>query len=225
LANLTAAIELMLGSDDSHDISDHTLHIARANAQRLNHLIENILNVSHIEAGQMGVQIEPVTLLPIVRHAVEIAQARTNQHRISLRAPQMVPFVRADKSKLNIVLNNLLTNAILYSPNGGRIQVRLQPHGAGNEMVIHVIDEGIGIPEEHMDKLFTRFYRVDASDGRDVYGHGLGLYISKNLVELQGGHIWVRSTEGRGSCFSFTLPTIEQERREAELDYLPPLED
>jgi len=118
-----------------------------------------------------------------------------------------------------------LTNAVLYSPNGGRILVRIAPHDVRSEMVISVIDEGIGIPEEHMDKLFTRFYRVDASDGRDVYGHGLGLYISKNLVELQGGHIWVRSKEGKGSCFSFSLPTLEEAPLETDPDYMPPFED
>ncbi len=86
-------------------------------------------------------------------------------------------------------------------------------------MVINVIDEGIGIPQEHMDKLFGRFYRVDASDGRKVYGHGLGLYISKHLVELQGGHIWARSRQGRGSCFSFTLPIVTESETPQE-EYL-----
>jgi signal transduction histidine kinase/CheY-like chemotaxis protein len=225
LANLTAAIELLLDSEKSGNLSGNTLHIARTNAQRLNHLIENILNVSHIEAGQMGIQIEPVTLLPLVSHAIGMTQAQTDRHRITLRAPEMVPFVLADRSKLAIVLDNLLANAVLYSPNGGRILVRIAPHEVRSEIVVSVIDEGIGIPEEHMDKLFTRFYRVDASDGREVYGHGLGLYISKNLVELQGGHIWVRSKEGQGSCFSFSLPTLADEIPETDPDYTPPFED
>jgi signal transduction histidine kinase len=225
LANLTAAIELLLDSEECGSFSEGTLNIARTNAQRLNHLIENILNVSHIEAGQMGIQIEPVTLLPLVSHAIGIAQVQTDRHRITLRAPEAIPFVLADRSKLAIVLNNLLTNAVLYSPNGGRILVRIAPHEVRPEIVISVIDEGIGIPEEHMDKLFDRFYRVDASDGRDAYGHGLGLYISKNLVELQGGHIWVRSKEGHGSCFSFSLPTLTEEPPETDPDYTPLLED
>ena len=238
LANLTAAIDLISDSlaegsahsPESRAVPDGTLQIARANAQRLNRLIQNILNVSHIEAGQMHVQLEPVTLLPLVRHAVQQAQAQTDQHHISLRTPKTVPFVIADKSKLEIVLSNLLTNAIRYSPNGGRILVLIAPSApdgrtAQNEMVVSIIDEGIGISEEHMDKLFTRFYRVDTSDGRDVYGHGLGLYISKNLVELQRGRIWVRSKVGRGSCFSFTIPTLEQESPIMEPEYLPTFED
>jgi PAS domain S-box-containing protein len=232
LASLSAAIELMLDSSDGHSLPKDTLLIARANAQRLNRLIENILNVSHIEAGQIRVQLEPVTLLPLVQHVMDIAQAQTDQHRIVLRAPQTIPYVLADPSKFEIVLGNLLSNAILYSPNGGRVIVRIAPpvllpsggHGVRNEMVVSVIDEGIGISEEHMKKIFTRFYRVDSSDGRDVYGHGLGLYISKNLVELQGGRIWASSKVGRGSCFSFTLPTVQQEIPAVDPDYMPPFE-
>jgi signal transduction histidine kinase len=205
-------------------LPESTLHIARTNAQRLNHLIENILNVSHIEAGQMRVQLEPLTLLPLVRHAIQVVQAQTDRHHISLRAPGTLPFVEADKSKLEIVLNNLLTNAVRYSPRGGRILVRIE-QTQPSEVTISVIDEGIGIPKSHLDKLFTRFYRVDTSDGRDVYGHGLGLYISRNLVELQGGRIWVRSQEGRGSCFSFTLAAIEPEAPTTDPDYLPSFED
>jgi PAS domain S-box-containing protein len=224
LANLSAAIELMLDSPDCSQVSNGTLGIARANAQRLNHLIENILNVSHIEAKQMRAQLEPTTLLPITKHAIEIAQAQTERHRIALMAPEIIPFVMADKSKLEIVLNNLLTNAINYSPDGGRILVRIA-RAVRNEVVISVIDEGIGISQDHMDKLFTRFYRVDASDGRDVYGHGLGLYISKHLVELQGGRIWVRSKEGQGSCFSFSLPLIEESEPAPEEEFLTTLVD
>ena len=120
-----------------------------------------------------------------------------------------MPFVLADQSKLEIVLLNLLTNAVSYSLNGGRILVRVV-RAVRNELVISVIDEGIGISEEHMSNLFTRFYRVDSSDKRDVYGHGLGLYISKHLIERMKGRIWVRSKEGHGSCFSFTLPIITE---------------
>jgi two-component system phosphate regulon sensor histidine kinase PhoR len=95
-----------------------------------------------------------------------------------------------------------------------------------DELVISVIDEGIGISQEHLNKLFTRFYRVDGRDERDVYGHGLGLYISKHLIELQKGRIWVRSKEGRGSCFSFTLPIIATpDQEQSEPEFLASLKD
>jgi PAS domain S-box-containing protein len=239
LASLSAAIELMLEPEEAlsepssgrqlafqerPSEAQAALEIARANAQRLTRLIENILNVSQIEAHQIRVHLEPTMLIPVIRRAIQTVQAQTSHHEIVLRAPESIPFALADQSKLEIVLDNLLTNAIHYSPGGGRILVRVS-RAVRDELVISVIDEGIGIPQEHLNKLFTRFYRVDSSDGRDVYGHGLGLYISKHLVELQNGRIWVRSKEGHGSCFSFTLPILAEPEPQEEESFLATLQD
>jgi signal transduction histidine kinase len=191
------------------------LSIAHDNEQRLTRLVEDILSVSQIEAGQIRVQEEPVTLLPILRRVVRIAQSQTTRHRILLHMPDSVPFVMADQSKVEIIVNNLVANAINYSPDGGRVLVKVS--GPENDhVVIGVVDEGVGIPQDYLERVFDRFYRVDTSDGRKVYGHGLGLYISKRLVELQGGHIWAESREGRGSCFTFTLPVVEEARIASE---------
>jgi PAS domain S-box-containing protein len=207
LANLSAAIELVSSSCRGQAVLETTMQIAQANTQRLTSLIEDILSVSQIESGQMKVRHEPVTLLPVIRRTIRLNQARASRRRISIKAPDPVPFVMADQDKLEIVLNNLLINAINYSDDGSRILVRIGKP-ANDELVVSVIDGGIGIPEEHLPKVFERFYRVDTSDGRKVYGYGLGLYISKHLVELQGGRIWVESQVGQGSCFSFTLPIV-----------------
>jgi len=115
----------------------------------------------------------------------------------------------ADHSKLEIVFSNLLTNAINYSPDGSRILVRIR-EPVDDQLVISVIDEGIGITEQHVDKIFDRFYMADTSDERRVDGYGLGLYISKCLVELQGGHIWVESKERQGSCLCLALPIVKE---------------
>ena len=249
LASLNAAIELMLepdplsgempdktpkftnsnaaqvASDQSRPKVQKAVQIARTNVRRLTRLIENILSVSQIEANQIRVQLEPTLLLPVVRRSIQTVQAQTSHHQILLRVPESLPCVLADRSKLDIVLHNLLTNAVNYSPNGGRILVRIT-RAVQNELVINVIDEGIGISQEHMSKLFTRFYRVDSSDRRGVYGHGLGLYISKHLVELMGGRIWARSKEGHGSCFSFALPIVaESEGQQEEEEFLATLAD
>jgi PAS domain S-box-containing protein len=209
LANLGAAVELMSISMDDVELLQKTLSIARDNQERLTRLVEDILSVSQIEAGQMKVQEEPVTLLPILRRVIRIAQSQTKRHRILLHCPEQVPFVMADQSKVEIVVNNLVANAINYSPEGERVLIKVSGP-ANDEIMVSVIDEGVGIPQDHLEKVFDRFYRVDSSDGRKVYGHGLGLYISKSLVELQGGRIWAQSKEGRGSCFSFTLPVVEE---------------
>jgi two-component system phosphate regulon sensor histidine kinase PhoR len=238
LASLSAAIELMLQPQQDKDEqsgkrganrfarsgdAQDALEIARTSARRLTRLIENILSVSQIEANQIKVQLEPTMLLPVIRRAIQAIQSQTSSHQLLLRAPDSIPFVLADHSKLDIVLHNLLTNAIHYSPDGGRILIRIA-RSVGSEIVVSVIDEGIGIPQDHLDKLFTRFYRVDSSDGRNVYGHGLGLYISKHLIELQNGRIWVRSKEGHGSCFSFTLPIVTESEEQTE-EFLAALED
>jgi PAS domain S-box-containing protein len=209
LANLGAAIELLSSITEGQESVQKTVEIARANEQRLARLIEDILNVSRIEAGQMRVSYEPVTLAPILKRVVRLAQAETKQHTLILRLPRPLPFVLADHSKVEIVAGNLVTNAINYSPHGGRILVKVEGPIDG-EVIVSVVDEGVGIPEEHLGRVFSRFYRVDTSDVQRVYGHGLGLYISKRLVELQGGRIWVQSRKGRGSCFSFSLPVVRE---------------
>ena len=209
LASINASVELMLQSPSDEKLLLEMLPIVHAQSQNLIRLVENILDVSQIEAGQIRVREEPVTLLPIVRRAIRHFQDETDRHRIMLKAPEFVSFVMADSNKIEMVLNNLLKNAIKYSPDGGRILIEIIDVANG-EVVINVIDEGIGIPEEHLDKIFGRFYRVDSGDDRKVYGHGLGLHISKRLVELQGGRIWVQSKEGQGSCFSFTLPVVNE---------------
>jgi PAS domain S-box-containing protein len=218
LANISASVELMFQSPDDQRLVHELLPIVHTQSQNLIRLVEDILDISQIEAGQMKVREEPVILLPIIRRVIGGFQDQTDRHEITLKAPDSIPFVMADVNKTEMVLNNLIKNAIKYSPDGGRIWVEVIFPGNG-EVGINIIDEGVGIPEEHIEKIFGPFYRVDAGDDRKIYGHGLGLHISKRLVELQGGRIWVRSKEGTGSCFTFTLPTVqESEFAEEELE-------
>ena len=218
LANISASVELMFQSPSDQRLVHELLPIVHTQSQNLIRLVEDILDISQIEAGQMKVREEPVILLPIIRRVIGGFQDQTDRHEITLKAPDSIPFVMADVNKTEMVLNNLIKNAIKYSPDGGRIWVEVIFPGNG-EVGIHIIDEGVGIPEEHIEKIFGPFYRVDAGDDRKIYGHGLGLHISKRLVELQGGRIWVRSQEGTGSCFTFTLPTVqESEFAEEELE-------
>jgi PAS domain S-box-containing protein len=207
LTNINASVELMLDSSMDQDLFEEMLHIVHSQSQQLIRLVEDILDVSQIEAGQIRVRQELLTLLPIVGQIIRTFQEQTDRHQLILKTPDSVPFVMADRNKLEMVLNNLVENAINYSPDGGRVLVEIVDPANG-EIIINVIDEGIGIPQEHVDKIFDRFYRVDAGDDRKIYGHGLGLHLSKLLVELQGGRIWVKSKVGQGSCLSFTLPTV-----------------
>ena len=207
LANISASVELMLDPSLDRSLLEEMLEIVHSQSQSLVRVVEDILDVSQIEAGQMKLRLEPVTLLPLIRQTIRTHQEQTSRHQLMLKAPRVVPFVMADQNKLEIVLNNLVENAINYSPDGGRVLIELVGP-RDSEITINVIDEGIGISEEHLDRIFDRFYRVDTGDDRQVYGHGLGLHISKRLVELQDGRIWVQSKKNQGSCFSFTLPIV-----------------
>src|SRR5207248_217821 len=119
-----------------------------------------------------------------------------------------LPLADADPLRVEQVLANLVDNAIKYSPRGGAIRVRVDAN-TDNELVVSVSDQGQGIPRQHLEHLFERFYRVDAV-GRAVKGVGLGLFICRSLVEAHGGHIWVESEPVRGSTFAFTLPTLAE---------------
>jgi signal transduction histidine kinase len=120
-----------------------------------------------------------------------------------LRFPDDLPAVHADYERTRTVLENLISNAVKYSPDGGTI--RITGRADGDDAIVSVSDQGIGIPPEERDKLFQRFYRIDNSLRRQTQGAGLGLFLSRAIVEAQGGQIWVESQAGRGSRFSFTL--------------------
>jgi signal transduction histidine kinase len=128
--------------------------------------------------------------------------------KLEVVAPTDLLLARADRDRVNQVLDNLLGNAIKFSPNGGRITVQL---AAVDGMVqVSVSDTGIGIPADQLERIFDRFYQVDGSATRKFGGAGLGLTIVKRIVEAHGGRIWAESQVGRGSTFLFTLPQVQR---------------
>ncbi len=181
---------------------------------RLVRLISDLLNLSRIESGRMlDLVITEVDLNKAMARIVDAQRSYASAHNFEIIAPSDLPLISADQDKIEQVLTNLLSNAVKYSPEGGKITVlaeRLNDH-----VQVSVTDQGIGIPEEHLGKLFTRFHRVDNRDTRKQYGTGIGLYLVKHLVEAHRGEIKVESTLGEGSTFSFVLP-IHQPSEEAE---------
>jgi two-component system phosphate regulon sensor histidine kinase PhoR len=135
-----------------------------------------------------------------------IQRQTTHKHQIELDMPEQLPVIVADEDKLDQILTNLLNNAIKYSPNGGPITVHAKKDG--DDLLFGVQDQGLGIPADHLGKVFERFHRVDNEDNRKIYGTGLGLYLVRNLVEtIHFGKIWVESTVGVGSTFWVRIPT------------------
>lgn len=172
---------------------------------RLTRLISDLLNVSRIEAGRpLHLNWQPVEVPQIVRKVVANQRSYTDRHEIDVEVDDDLPVITADQDKLDQILTNLLNNAIKYSPEGGTIHVKV--HRDNDNVVFSVSDPGIGIPAEHLPKLFQRFHRVDTGDTRKAGGTGIGLYLVKHLVEAHGGEIGVESEVGKGSTFTFKLP-------------------
>lgn len=180
-------------------------------AQQLQTLIQNLLNVNKIEREQLSVSPQPLDYLPVLTKAVEDLRSQANQKNIVLELipPQNLPKVIGDPIRLGEVITNLVANAINYTNAGGKVQVFTETSPV--EVQTTVSDTGIGIPKEAIGHLFNKFYRVtnqaQQSSGK---GTGLGLYISRSIIEKLHGKIWVESEEGKGSRFSFTLPAATQ---------------
>jgi PAS domain S-box-containing protein len=172
-------------------------------ALRMNRLIEDLLDVTRIEAGRMAVEGAPVSPAEIVCESVEAQRQLASAASLDVRADLApdIPEVSADRDRLLEVFENLIGNAIKFTDKGGSITVGARPRGG--EVLFWVADTGAGIPAEHLAHVFERFWRMGEAGRR---GTGLGLPIAKGLIEAHGGRIWVESAPGRGSTFFFTIP-------------------
>jgi signal transduction histidine kinase len=191
--------------DETSGVASEQVAAVLQSALRLRSLIDDMINLRHIEAGEAELELEQLSLNELVTtitaEFASLAEARKQNIGIKL-APQP-PLVEADRQKLHLVLANLLSNALKFTPEGGRIQVVVETKG--NEGWVSVRDTGIGIPPRVQERIFDRFYQVEPSLTRRFEGIGLGLSIAKAMVELHGGRIWVDSVEGMGSSFTFAL--------------------
>ena len=209
----------ILNREAIHNLSTENiedLQKAILGTQQLRELINRLLNIARIDRGDMELFLDKVNLTELVATNVEQHQpvaAQKNQILSFTSTTNDIVYVPADASALSEVLNNLIGNAIKYTPTGGQIRVNIITHG--NEVQVEVIDNGPGIPESLRDKLFSKFYRAERSMISGTRGTGLGLFISKTIIELHHGTINIRPDEGRGSTFYFTLPIYKPERDDA----------
>ncbi|HID87554.1 MAG TPA: hypothetical protein EYP55_09300 [Anaerolineae bacterium] len=205
LTNVSGAIELMKGACGHPDRTCiEMMGVVTDQILRLNRLVQGILNVSRIESKKLELHLQPLDILSLMERVVGTLGSRTAIHQFRLPTTDNLPPVWGDEDRVEEVLMNLVDNAIKYSPQGGLIV--LEAEEKEGEIVVSVTDPGVGIPQKELGKIFDKFHRVDRGDARETYGYGLGLYIAKKFVEAHGGRIWVKSTVGKGSTFSFTLP-------------------
>ena len=208
LTSIKGYIDLILDGDAGpvDEIQREFLEIVKENTDRLVQLINDMLDISRIESGRIHLKIQPLDIAESIAGAVGTFRAVAGQegHVISVDVPGELPQVAGDRDRVGQVLLNFISNAIKYSPGGGSVTV--SAHAADGQVVVSVADEGIGIAEEDIPKLFTQFFRVDSSMTREIGGTGLGLSICKSIIELLGGSVSVETVLGKGSAFSFSLP-------------------
>ena len=182
------------------------LRTARATAERMRRLVEDLSLVSRVEAKAVEIRPRPLDPKGLLEEALARFQSafQAKGVALSLEAQDPLPQVWADEERVLQVLANLLTNALRHTPQGG--EVRLRAFRQGEAVAFQVADTGPGIPEEHLPHIFERFYRVDKARDRERGGSGLGLAIVKAILEAHGGEVWVESQVGKGTAFSFSLP-------------------
>jgi PAS domain S-box-containing protein len=173
---------------------------------RLVKLTEELLDVTRLQAGRLHLQRIPTDLIALTRRIVTHLQQTTTRHQLEVRTTLDALVADIDPGRIEQVLTNLVDNAIKYSPQGGPITITLWEEVATHEVRISVRDSGIGITEHQHAQIFGRFMRADNAYAWGISGTGLGLYICRELVERQGGHLWFESKEGAGSTFFLTLP-------------------
>jgi signal transduction histidine kinase len=206
ISSLRAHLENLL--DGVEEPNPALLSVMLQQSERLSRLIDQLLDLSRLESGDVPLDLEPVKLAPLVERVlteIEIARPdRAETVHVKNEVPTDLPPVEADRERIHQVLFNLLDNAFRFTPAGGAVTVSAVRDNGSCE--ISVQDTGPGIPAVHLPLVFERFYRVDTSRSREDGGTGIGLAIARSVVEAHGGRIWAESEQGHGSRFRFLLP-------------------
>jgi signal transduction histidine kinase len=208
LASVLGFSALMLDRELPPDEMRRYLEVIRTEARRLAELLNDLLDLQRIEQGTLELRLDEVDLNDLLAAQITLYSAQSGDHELQLDPAEESLVVYGDRDRLAQVIGNLLSNAIKYSPDGGT--VRVSASLVGNEAWIWVHDEGLGIPADHQQRIFTKFFRGDVGRVRGISGTGLGLVLSRQIVEAHGGEIGFESVEGEGSTFWLQLPAAAE---------------
>jgi PAS domain S-box-containing protein len=226
LTSLLGNAQLMLRRAQREGVlsgrDQRSLQVVVNQSERLNEMVSFQLDISRLHTGHLQIERVPVDVVALVRQVIEEVQAPLTGHSVTYSGPDTPLLVEGDGLRLFQVLNNLIQNAIKYSPEGGVVQVQVERQDATVRVAVN--DEGIGIPQAELPQVFQRFYRASNVDEGQMSGFGVGLYLVKELVTLHGGTVDVVSEEGRGSTFLITLP-LSDEPIEAPVPSVPTMEN
>jgi K+-sensing histidine kinase KdpD len=204
LSTIMLAAKSLLRKEISPERLREYLNIIVDQASKLSKLAEDTLSFAKIESGQLNYQFKVVNVEAIIKEAVSMVKISA-RHSFESSVDFNCSFVRGDQNKLRQVLQNLISNALKYSPAGGQIQVTVKPGDQPDEVLFAVSDQGLGIPEEYLGRLFQKYTRVDTGEAGKIKGTGLGLWICREIIRAHGGRIWVESEVGKGSAFKFVV--------------------
>jgi len=201
-------IELFLSKNKKKLNKGQLSEVENMNAltKKMIHLVGDLLNVAKIDQHRLIVRKQGFNFMKLVQEIFEELSplARARQIEISLQSKEKRLMAFTDPEKIKMVVENLISNAIKYTTSGGKIEIKLMKKN--QNLIFEIKDNGVGIPEEQIDQVFSKFFRSDNAVRYQTEGTGLGLYIAKNIVEQSGGNIWFQSIENIGSLFSFSLP-------------------
>ena len=206
LTSILAFVETLEdGAIEDEDNNRRFLTVIRRNAERMHHLIDDILELSSIESGGIEIRTKQISLAPLVKEVFTNLSNKAGERKVKLiNEISADTKVFADAARLEQIITNLVDNAVKFNRESGSVTVSCFKNGATD--LISVADTGEGISGEHLQRIFERFYRTDRARSREIGGTGLGLAIVKHLTKLHGGEISVSSTPGKGSTFSIELP-------------------
>ena len=219
LATIKNAVQLLLKgkTGEINETQVDFLTMAEKNINRLTNILNDLLDLSRIESGKVGMKFEELDLQGSIHFILSSfrPQADGKSIRLEMVAPENLPFVYGNREKVEQILTNLIGNAIKFTPEGGKVVVSAKlESGVRNTVGVSVRDSGIGIPEDQLEKVFEKFHQLESPLHHSTSGTGLGLAIAKGLVEAHQGQIWVESEVDKGSTFTFTLPLARGEKRE-----------
>ncbi|NDK18477.1 MAG: sensor histidine kinase [Zetaproteobacteria bacterium] len=203
-------LTLLEGAVKNKELRTKYLKRADKGVERLIYIIKDLDMITKLETGNLSLKMDPIDLVSLIKNSFELLEIKAKKHKVSLTFDKNYDtpiLVKADKERLEQVLLNLIINSLKYGKNGGLTTVSIADFSK-NQVVVNVKDNGEGISKEHLPRLFERFYRVEQSRSRKEGGSGLGLAIVKHIIESHKQQVFVKSTIGKGSTFSFTLEKV-----------------